>query len=487
MNKKVIGVAVAVLALGAAYAGASWWLGQRVEARYQALLDRAVAQWGADKIAERRYERGLFSARSTVVLQFRLPALPTEAAADATPAPQALRVTLQDDIRHGPLPGLRLAAARIRTRVTQVEGLDEATRQVFAKASAPEFDTLAGFDGGYSGRMLLPAGELADPRVPGNRAEWQALTYDYTLAADARHTTGTLLWPQASFEAQQPRAEEDDAQPSAQVPSPAALRMRMDALRFSFDMTQAEDQWLLAPGKGSGSVGALEVTERAAGQADFRPLLQLRDTRLETETTQDGALLDMVYRAFGPGRIGSLDMKELRYESQLRRVDARALATAQKLLMQIVSAPQGAEVAPPPEALDTMAQQLLAGRPEYRDSFSATSADGQTAQFGYGLAVDELPADRAAAMEGMPWQLTLTQRVRFDAALRLPKAWIPTLAQLINDPDTDANALAETAGEFARQGWLREDGDAYVAKAEFGAGRLLLNGQPFMGGLGRAR
>ena len=189
MKNKTAKISAAIAILGAGYVGTSWWLGQQVEARYQALMDRVVAQLGAEHLAERRYERGLFGAQSTVVLQFHLPEAPPEEEGNTQEAPEvrperSLRITLQDDIRHGPLPGWRLGAARIHTRVARVEGVDEATRQAFAKASWPEADTLVGFDGAYSGQAVLSAGEATDPTDPGTLFVWQPLTYDYRGSAD---------------------------------------------------------------------------------------------------------------------------------------------------------------------------------------------------------------------------------------------------------------------------------------------------------------
>lgn len=143
MKNKTAKIVTAIAVLGAGYVGASWWLGKQVEARYQVLIDRVATRIGTEHVAERRYERGLFGASSTVVLQVRLPEEAVDEAANAQeaeePRPERyLRVTLQDDIRHGPLPGWHVGAAHSRMRVAQVEGLDEATRQAFAKASWPE-------------------------------------------------------------------------------------------------------------------------------------------------------------------------------------------------------------------------------------------------------------------------------------------------------------------------------------------------------------
>ena len=71
------GVAVLVMALVAAHAVASWWVGRVVEARYAAVRGRLLLALGIapESLVAHRYERGVFSATVTDVLVLDLPPL----------------------------------------------------------------------------------------------------------------------------------------------------------------------------------------------------------------------------------------------------------------------------------------------------------------------------------------------------------------------------------------------------------------------------
>ena len=73
-------------------------------------------------------------------------------------------------------------------------------------------------------------------------------------------------------------------------------------------------------------------------------------------------------------------------------------------------------------------------------------------------------------------------RATADADLRLPKAWLPVLAQALAKPELTAESMAETLDQFVHMEWIKQEGDAYAAQAQFQQGRLLVNGKPLMGG-----
>jgi uncharacterized protein YdgA (DUF945 family) len=478
MSKTLTRAAAAVVVIGAAYVGASWWLGRQVELRHEALLDRAVRQLGVYKmsVAERRYERGLFSAQSTVVLNFSPPAMPGQ----NEPA-HALRITLRDDIRHGPLVGLQPAAARIHTRLVQVEGLGDAVRQAFAKVAAPESDTLVGLGGEVTGRMVLPAGEVTDPDKTGNRIEWQQLTYDYALAADGKRVSGAFDWPHAGAELRVPKAPA-----AADGGESGALKMSMDALRFDAELQLPDDQSLIVPGQQSGTLGALDVAWRGPGQTAFESKVRLHDFRMESKTAQDGGVFNTDSLVHGQARIGGVDLKEIRLDGQLRRADTQVLSMAQQIVQQFGSTPRPDAANLPSGAVQALVNRVIDTRPELRTNFSATTTDGQTVQLGYGITISPSAADAPPALAGLPWQLVAMQHVQADATLRLPKIWLSVLAQMIGgfqgnggQPGLDAGSLAQMADGFVGKGWLSKDGDAYAAKVAFGSGRLLLNDRPF--------
>ncbi|MDO4233113.1 MAG: DUF945 family protein [Lautropia sp.] len=96
MSKAIGLTAVSLIALGGAYTGGSWWLGQEVERQYNAHIDQLVAEYGFDKVKvqSRQYERGVFGAKADLVLAVTLPRpkprVSEEEASDEEAAPQAV-------------------------------------------------------------------------------------------------------------------------------------------------------------------------------------------------------------------------------------------------------------------------------------------------------------------------------------------------------------------------------------------------------------
>ena len=472
------GALIGLAALGLVYAGSSWWLGKQVEARYQSLMDRVVSQIGADKVGERRYERAWFGAQSTVVLQFALPAQPAKTEA-TDGAAHTVRITLQDDIRHGPLAGWRSAAARVHTRLVGVEGVSETLRQAFAQASAPEFVTYVGWGGGLSGQMRLAAGTASDPREPRTRAEWQAMSYDYEVAPEWRRVEGRMVWPGALLDTVDPADKGAD--------QPDATRLQIAGLDYRFDVRSEGEQWLLAPGEGRGTLASMTMSVQRGAQGTFEPVMALQGLEMKSLTQREGELIDSQQTVVGRGQLGGTELKEVRSEMRLTRIDAQALAAAQKLLMQAASRPSGGPAVGEglsPEAVQRLVQRFVDARPGYSDQYSATLTSGETASLGWGFAMGESPANRAPTLGHMPW-LALLSQAQIDATLRLPKAWLPPLAKLMAQPEVGAEDLSKLAEGLVAQGWLRLEGETYLANGALREGRMQLNGRPFMGGLGR--
>ena len=185
----------------------------------------------------------------------------------------------------------------------------------------------------------------------------------------------------------------------------------------------------------------------------------------------------------GEGRIGGLTLKEIRLESQIQRVSEIGLVAVQKLLSKTKAEAQNqaSNDQQVKELTDTM-RQLLKGQPEYRFSLKATTPDDQTAQLSYHLALGK----EKEGEDKLPWMISLRQRLSLDADLRLPKAWLPTLADLANNPDVTPETVTDLAQTLAQQGLIIEEGNDYVAKAQLGNNQINLNGKPlFGGGMGR--
>ena len=251
--KKTVWAAAAFALSAAGYAAASWWTGQQIEQHHAAEFDRAIPMMGTGDVVSREYDRGWFTSKARTVVEFEVPeelfkpltkeraAEPQEAPAESAKAPvepatRTIRVHLQDDIRHGPLPGWRLAAAIITTRLTQVEGIDGATRQAFAAATAPSMHTVYGFDGRFDGDFVLPAGEMRHPQL---RAQWQGFDAKVHGMTEGNQVQGTMRWPQLTLAS--------DADPATGA---VAVQMLMTGLSGEFDVRQARDQpaWFATQG-----------------------------------------------------------------------------------------------------------------------------------------------------------------------------------------------------------------------------------------------
>ena len=103
MNKPAIAVGTA-LVLGAAYLGATAWIGSQTEARYREQIAQAQARLPFLTLGEQTYKKGFFTSTSSTTVQFGCPTAVGE------PLPTA---TISSVIRHGPIAGAHLAAATI--------------------------------------------------------------------------------------------------------------------------------------------------------------------------------------------------------------------------------------------------------------------------------------------------------------------------------------------------------------------------------------
>ncbi len=189
MKNKLLGalVAVVILVLGG-YAGASWYVGGRIEAEangaVEAINARLATSWpDRARLVQRRYMRGVFTSQATYALEFtRL--------AESSTNPEILFVS---DIRHGPLPDLlqggsfQAYLASIRTTLASTPfseqslrlapnraALDGTIRVQFDGTSALDW-TLAPLELARAGvRLTLGGGHFkADlgPRLSSTRAD----------------------------------------------------------------------------------------------------------------------------------------------------------------------------------------------------------------------------------------------------------------------------------------------------------------------------
>lgn len=477
MNKKTIAAsAVALLALG--YVGSSFWLGKTVEDRYNASLETATTALGAGKIVSRSYERGVFGSKAQVVLVVDVPAdlvtTPADAPANgadkkaAGSATVPLTVTLENDIHHGPFTftnGARPAAAVVETRVVKVDGIEPSKRALLAKAAAPQATTLFGLDGSSTSQVVWPAGEIGDP---SGLLQWQTLEYDLAISADGKERKENMRWPAVSL-----AAHGDAATPGFVVKLGG----------FNADSvinTPTSGQWLMGSGHGSGTIADLSIERTGAPGTAPTPVFAMSGMKLGSKMTGDAALLNVSQTATGRGKVGATPIDSIEFDMAFKNLDRKALASLQA---QAVNASE-AEIANNPQALAAIQQtalSMLGAKPEYHTRVRATF-DGQTGEFGIGLALHEATGGAPTrAVAGAPAAAVLgllSQYVDGEVSVRLPKSWLPTIARNAERPDVTPESIAEMAKGLQMQGFLKEEPEAWVASANLAAGQLLVNGKP---------
>ncbi len=488
MNKKLTTAGVVLLAL-VTYGGASWWLGKKVEERYDAAIDQAVAALGPTASVTRTYDRGLFSSKGMLVLEMKLPASSdAKAKAGAAPmTPQTIRVHVQNDVLHGPFPGLHFAAAAIDTHITAVDGIEDNVRTAFARADPPRIATVYGFAGGFSGQLALPAGEMADPTA---NAQWQRLDYDFKSNGDGTRIEGDMHWPQLRLEL------------LGKEGSSPGVAVTVDQLKAQFqgERPQTADA-LMMTGEGHGTIGRIVVQQpgvkgsaggegsaggnAAAGGAAPAPLLALDDLKFASKTSRNGELLEIVQSADASGSIGTQPISQIHLGQTLKNLNGPAVAGLQKLLGRDAQKAAKADPSLTAQGLEVLMNQLIDAKPEYRVAVSATF-EGQQGELNYGLAFKDDPSAAGKPPGGaMPFQLVVLQRAVADATMRLPKAWLPVIARKLGKPELTPEVIAQSAATFKAQGLLEETDQAYTSKVQYAAGQVLVNGKPFRGLAGR--
>ena len=467
MKKTIVAAAVLV----AAYIGASWWMGKNVEQQHQQWMRQSHALWGDDIDVKTTYERGLFSATSTSVIRVK----PGLLGADRGDLEDAA-LKLHEDIRHGPFPGLRLAAASIHTTL-ELDGSSErlqAFRAAMADASGPEADSVVGFDGTVTGTVTVPAGKFGDLAADDFHASWDTLTYDFKVSRDGKSVSGTAAWPEYTATVTHFDNDNND--------DPTTLRVHMSGMTGRFD-TLLDKQWLLPPGQTQAAVSSIQVQESATPEGEFKPLLTLDDLQWKGENSRQGDTLDGAFDLSTQLHAADVTVPKIHWSGHIQRLDERLVQMAQEELLRAMH--EGENAQPPSDAkVEAMVQRLLDSNPEYNEKLEVTLPGSDPVRFNWGVAISELPEEMAELAASLPWQLTTVQRLSVHGSLRLPASALKTVAELVDDPDLDAETLVQMAQNYVANGLLREEDGVYAVDAEYSEGEVRINGEPVnLGGL----
>ncbi len=494
MQQRKTVVAVGVLAaLAALYGGASWYSGRQAEQAWQ----RAVAELGTvvgpDAIAAQEYRRGVFSSQARLVLQWTPPASDRDdqdgAGTQATPAPRPLRLVVDSDVRHGPLPGARLAAAAVDTRFA-LEGMDEPMRQALAQAEGPRLATVHHFDGSSDLHLRLPAGTIADD---GAVLRWQELVYDGTLDSGGRRISARVAWPEWTLEGLQrdsAHAEEglddEDEEDDGSAPGAPAERVTvvLRGMEGSAEIEMIDGLWGLGPGTAQMRAASVQTRRLPAGNAPAQALLDLSGVDVQMQMTADAGTLGVDTRARAAGSIGPMQFDSIALHEQYERLDIEALRSVLQGLwrgMSAADAQPGELDAGQRQALLEAAPRLVAARPAYQMQMEATVA-GQTGRVAYGVQVKNAPP--AEQLAGGAWLPALLSGGALHASVQMPRAWVGPLLQATGQGEAGEDEVQALLQQAQGMGYVQVQDGQVSSSLRLEGGHWTLNGRPFAAPLG---
>lgn len=495
MARKNVTVAAATVAalLAAGYPASSWYFGSQIQAAH-AEADAKIAAIPYIKLIRHDYERGLFDASETIIIElpgamFRMPAIPMApgaaqpvpppaaegapdhpAAAQPAPAPAAapmppLRITLKTAIQHGPFPGFNTLAAGSATTVVEFDDpIQKKVREAFGGKPAMDIRTLYDFQGGGRATVTSPAFKLA---IPGPSEGSQAslsgdglqMVIDFTRSMERYTVRGDA-----------PRFE------LAELNGP---RLTLNGMRIeSVQQRLFTDEPLLYAGSQQFSLAGMEIDPGAEkGQR-----IALKDLKYDVQVPVAGEFVDLIAK-FGAVelRIGEQNYGPAAYDLSFKHLHARKLMALNRDVMAIYAKP---------ETLQNP-QQLLQAVAPMKDKLVGLLLDSPV------LSVDRvsfrLPEGEAklgasirlidAKSEDFNNPMMLIAKVDAAADLALPAALATTLARGKAESDEEAQmrkqAAEQSVANLVQQGYATNDNGVLKSRIAFKGGQLLVNDKPF--------
>jgi uncharacterized protein YdgA (DUF945 family) len=479
-RKTVTIAAIVVVALAAAYPASSWFIGKRIEAAREKIDAQMIAAQPYLKLIRHDYERGLFDATSTIVVE--LPAVfsgaPSAPAAEESPdapreaSPAPFSLTFKTAIRHGPLfDSGALAAGSALTVVEFDEAVRQKVLEAFGGKPPLEIRTLYGFDGGGRFAIASPAFSVV---LPGRTEERSA-----TLSGDGLEITGEFTQgiEQYSLRAAAPRFEfaETDGR-----------RLRLTGLAIEGAARRPfPDEPLLYVGTQRFTLAGLEVDPGNAPEAPEEdgakelPKITLADVSFDAQNEASGEFIDSSARIGVAGlRVDERDYGPAAYDFSVKHLHARKLMALKREHMALFAAAAEApwdqkRLAPIQERVIAL---LLDNPVVSIDRIAFNTPDGET-KISAGVRLVDVKAEDFAR------PLMLLAKLDATADLALP---VPLLMALATG-DAENEAEARERGELAEQmiaklveqGYATVDGGIFRSRLAFLKGQLSLNDKPF--------
>ncbi|MDR0380308.1 MAG: YdgA family protein [Candidatus Accumulibacter sp.] len=454
----LITAGAAAIVLAAGYPVSSWYLGKRIETAHER-IDARIATLPFVRLVSHEYDRSVFSARETIVLE-----IPGALAEDAANSP-SLRVTLKNAIQHGPFPnGTAFAAGSAAGVVEFDEEIRKHVQEAFGGKPAMEIHTVYNFTGGGRSRLSSPAFQLV---LPGETEDAQI-----TLSGDGLELSGEFSQGLARYSIR-------GGIPRFEMTAPESRRMTLTRLTIDAEQERLFPDELLFTGSQKISLAGLEIDPGPNPDDDELPKFALAELVYDLQARVSGEFIDQRTQIGAAGlRIGEQEYGPVAYDYSLNHLHARTLGA---LVGKLASVDPGA-------LLDEKKRLTKAFEPMKSDFISLLI---QGAVLSVDRVAFRLPEGdvsfnaRFRLDDGKPEDFNSPLRLigKFDttAELSLPEKSVGTF--LDSTDEEEARSRAETVSEIVdrlvRQGYAANDNGILRIHLVFNKGQLLLNDKPF--------
>lgn len=439
-----VGAAVAVVIVG--WTAGTVVLGQRVQAKLetQGPLGEALDSGGLLKVVNSEYRKSFFGATRTMSVELGC-------STEGKPAP---RLTVQQDIQHGPFPGFRsVGAARITTRLVLDSDARAKLKEAIGTEDLPfEMVTVAGFGGGTH-TDLRSEGFTAKDANSNTQITLKPLNLQ--LKSSSGGDT-TLRYDVQGYELQDGRG----------------TSMVLAGLKGSAQ-GQAPHWYAM----GTQADGVIERFEFKAPQGGAQPLLLLSNLKMGSQGSVKDGLYSAQSTMTGQLEVAGTKFQELVMKASLKNLNAEAYARLVKNAMQ----PQlGCDKPGAPAALAMQRQlvdmqsdlmALLPSNPEFSLDELSVTLEGKKALLSYAVGAQGVTAEELKA----GFQPGLMQKVKLNAMVETSTGFLQELAKVFKQPPQMMDAMV---AQGVDRGFIRQEGQSLKATIELAKGQALLNGKP---------
>jgi len=484
MNRNAI-IGIAVVALVPVYVGLSWATGQAAHSRVNAWEHEMASQAGhIYRIASREKKQGLF--RSTETITFEL--TPELAAAIQGPstdggesAGKPFRLTLRNDLQHGPIPGFRsLGLARIETRLVLDEKTVAELRKELGVTEPFVAVTRVGFLGGGTTSITSPP--FKKEMKPNGYVEWKGFEAEFSF-------DGTL----DSFEC------EAEA-PGLVGRTGDQTAMTFEDIKFDCDFHRVFEE--LYAGDASFGWKRMTVDGEVTGSGTD---MQMDDLIYKLRAGADGDYYDVALDAkVGNFVMDQVKITDLAYQLALTHLHGKTLAEISRKYQEatkttafndpMLAATIGGILAEHAPTLLEHSPQLVIDRIGFRMPEGEFGIKGN-------LKVQEITREELDAMQSSMALLSKLEAA-FDVWVSqglLEKDWAAMVAtaekvdaegvETVEEgpPAASPNATLEMVRQqvaaMEQAGYVRRNGERLESRIEFRNGALTANGKPLGAGM----